>query len=63
MASIFCLKCSSLSSLSILILSVTYDDEVKLVIEEDAGVVNTEKLQALAEKAHIVFPDKTFPGM
>lgn len=51
-----------LFSLSVLILSVTYDDEVKLVIEKDAGVVNIEKLQAHAGRVLIVFPDKTFPG-
>lgn len=33
MISIFHLKCSSISSLSILILSVPYDDEVKVVLK------------------------------
>lgn len=63
MISIFHLKCSSISSLSVLIVSATYDDEVKLVTEKDAGVVNIEKLQARVERVRVVFPDKTFPGM
>lgn len=57
------LGCSSIPSLSIRILSATDDEEVKLVAEEDAREADIEKLQARAERALLLFLQKTFPGM
>lgn len=53
----FHLKCSFISSLSILISSLIYNNEVKLVIEIGARFVNILKPQPYGERVPVVFPE------